>query len=216
MNTLSISEVKLMEEEPGLRKGAWTREEDDLLKAYVLKYGEGKWHLVAQRAGLKCRKSCRMRWLNYLKPNIKRGGFNEDKVDMIMRLHKLLGKRWSLIDGRLPGRTANDVKNFWDTKMRNIVIKRQEKEKEVNQLLRAEEKGKVKEARIVIKPQPYAFSENSPWLKQKKNKPVTAAESASTRSSGGGGFAQPCPPAGIGKSELSDQDWWESLLKEEE
>ncbi|KAL1090391.1 hypothetical protein V6Z11_D07G085100 [Gossypium hirsutum] len=63
----------------------------------------------------RCRKSCRLRWLNYLKPNIKRGHFAADEVDLIIRLHNLLGNRWSLIAGRLPGRTANDVKNYWNT-----------------------------------------------------------------------------------------------------
>ncbi|XP_011073628.1 transcription factor MYB114-like [Sesamum indicum] len=99
----------------GVRKGTWTSEEDALLKKCIEDYGEGKWHLVPIRAGLKrCRKSCRLRWLNYLKPDIKRSHFTTDEVDLIMRLHKLLGNRWSLIAGRLPGRTANDVKNLWN------------------------------------------------------------------------------------------------------
>ncbi|KAK8287891.1 hypothetical protein V6Z12_D07G088100 [Gossypium hirsutum] len=99
-----------------VRKGAWTEEEDLLLKKCIEKYGEGKWHQVPARAGLnRCRKSCRLRWLNYLKPNIKRGYFAADEVDLIIRLHNLLGNRWSLIAGRLPGRTANDVKNYWNT-----------------------------------------------------------------------------------------------------
>ncbi|ESR43861.1 hypothetical protein CICLE_v10013828mg [Citrus x clementina] len=72
-------------------------------------YGEGKWHQVPLRAGLnRCRKSCRLRWLNYLKPNIKRGEFVADEIDLMIRLHKLLGNRWSLIAARLPGRTSND------------------------------------------------------------------------------------------------------------
>ncbi|KAK4416411.1 Transcription factor [Sesamum alatum] len=100
----------------GLRKGAWTKEEDILLTQCIEKYGEGKWHKIPIRAGLnRCRKSCRLRWLNYLRPNINRGLFTKDEVDLIVRLHKLLGNRWSLIAGRLPGRTANDVKNFWNT-----------------------------------------------------------------------------------------------------
>ncbi|KAG7650748.1 putative transcription factor MYB-HB-like family [Arabidopsis thaliana] len=100
----------------GLRKGAWTAEEDSLLRQCIGKYGEGKWHQVPLRAGLnRCRKSCRLRWLNYLKPSIKRGKFSSDEVDLLLRLHKLLGNRWSLIAGRLPGRTANDVKNYWNT-----------------------------------------------------------------------------------------------------
>ncbi|KAL4568847.1 hypothetical protein LXL04_024464 [Taraxacum kok-saghyz] len=103
----------------GLRKGAWTADEDILLKNYIEKYGEGKWHLVPLKSGLnRCRKSCRLRWLNYLRPNIKRGNFGEDEVDLILRLHKLLGNRWSLIAGRIPGRTANDVKNYWNTYLR--------------------------------------------------------------------------------------------------
>ncbi|KAM0055244.1 putative transcription factor MYB-HB-like family [Helianthus debilis subsp. tardiflorus] len=76
------------------RKGPWTAEEDMLLKNYIQKYGEGKWHLVALNAGVnRCRKSCRLRWVNYLRPNIKRGDFQEDEVDLILRLHKLLGNR---------------------------------------------------------------------------------------------------------------------------
>ncbi|CAL1389647.1 unnamed protein product [Linum trigynum] len=100
----------------GLRKGAWTEQEDRLLRRCIEVYGEGRWHQVPVRAGLnRCRKSCRLRWLNYLTPNIKRGEFSDDEVDLIVRLHKLLGNRWSLIAGRLPGRTANDVKNYWNT-----------------------------------------------------------------------------------------------------
>ncbi|KAH0875194.1 hypothetical protein HID58_072556 [Brassica napus] len=87
-----------------LRKGAYIAEEDNLLRQCIDKYGEGKWH-----------QSCRLRWLNYLKPSINRGKFNSDEVDLLLRLHKLLGNRWSLIAGRLPGRTANDVKNYWNT-----------------------------------------------------------------------------------------------------
>ncbi|KAM7529848.1 hypothetical protein LguiB_033258 [Lonicera macranthoides] len=78
----------------GVRKGAWTAEEDFILKKCIQKYGEGKWHQVPLRAGLnRCRKSCRLRWLNYLRPDIKRGSFAEDEDDLIIRLHKLLGNR---------------------------------------------------------------------------------------------------------------------------
>nr|AFN25407.1 R2R3 MYB transcription factor [Rubus hybrid cultivar] len=105
-----------------VRKGAWTKEEDHLLRNYIEKNGEGKWHNVPLNAGLnRCRKSCRMRWLNYLKPNIKKGDFSENEVDLMIRLRKLLGNRWSLIAGRLPGRTSNDVKNYWSARRRRKI-----------------------------------------------------------------------------------------------
>ncbi|KAM3338108.1 transcription factor MYB1 [Capsicum galapagoense] len=108
----------------GLNKGAWTPIEDKILIDYIKVHGEGKWRNLPNRAGLKrCGKSCRLRWLNYLRPDIKRGNISPDEEDLIIRLHKLLGNRWSLIAGRLPGRTDNEIKNYWNT---NIGRKLQE------------------------------------------------------------------------------------------
>ncbi|KAL2336453.1 hypothetical protein Fmac_010899 [Flemingia macrophylla] len=100
----------------GLNKGAWTALEDKILTEYINTHGEGKWRHLPKRAGLKrCGKSCRLRWLNYLRPGIKRGNITSDEEELIIRLHNLLGNRWSLIAGRLPGRTDNEIKNYWNT-----------------------------------------------------------------------------------------------------
>ncbi|KAK4279397.1 hypothetical protein QN277_011184 [Acacia crassicarpa] len=144
-----------METPSGVRKGTWSKEEDDLLRACVQRYGEGKWHLVPQRAALnRCRKSCRLRWLNYLKPGIKRGNFSEDEADMIMRFHRLLGNRWSLIAARFPGRTSNDVKNYWNSHIRKKLrcsFTENNKEKQVASSMRRHQ---------VIMPQPTTLSRN--------------------------------------------------------
>ncbi|GKV17901.1 hypothetical protein SLEP1_g28355 [Rubroshorea leprosula] len=111
----------------GLNKGAWTEREDCILRNYINLHGDGKWRDLPQRAGLKrCGKSCRLRWLNYLRPDIKRGNVSADEEELIIRLHNLLGNRWSLIAGRLPGRTDNEIKNYWNTKLSKRALQPQQ------------------------------------------------------------------------------------------
>ncbi|KAG5223476.1 transcription repressor MYB [Salix suchowensis] len=108
----------------GIKRGPWTPEEDALLASYIKKDGEGRWRTVPKRAGLlRCGKSCRLRWMNYLRPSVKRGRIAPDEEDLILRLHRLLGNRWSLIAGRIPGRTDNEIKNYWNTHLSKKLIR---------------------------------------------------------------------------------------------
>ncbi|KAG6529285.1 myb-related protein 306-like [Zingiber officinale] len=103
----------------GVKKGPWTPEEDLILFAYVQEHGPGNWRSVPANSGLmRCSKSCRLRWTNYLRPGIKRGNFTEQEDKVIVHLQALLGNRWAAIASYLPERTDNDIKNHWNTNLK--------------------------------------------------------------------------------------------------
>uniref|UniRef100_A0A803MVV8 Uncharacterized protein n=1 Tax=Chenopodium quinoa TaxID=63459 RepID=A0A803MVV8_CHEQI len=106
-------------------KGAWTKEEDEHLMNYIKANGEGCWRSLPKAAGLqRCGKSCRLRWINYLRPDLKRGNFTDEEDELIINLHSLLGNKWSLIAAKLPGRTDNEIKNYWNTYIKRKLLNR--------------------------------------------------------------------------------------------
>ncbi|KAL1344927.1 hypothetical protein HN51_018722 [Arachis hypogaea] len=107
-----------------VKKGPWSPEEDSKLKSYIEQHGTGgNWIALPQKIGLKrCGKSCRLRWLNYLRPNLKHGGFSEEEDNIICSLYVTIGSRWSVIAAQLPGRTDNDIKNYWNTKLKKKLL----------------------------------------------------------------------------------------------
>ncbi|KAK1372560.1 Transcription factor RAX2 [Heracleum sosnowskyi] len=107
-----------------VKRGPWSPHEDEILRNYIRNNGTGgNWISLPLKAGLKrCGKSCRLRWLNYLRPDIKHGSFSPEEDNIIFNLYSNLGSRWSVIASKLPGRTDNDVKNHWNTKLKKKLL----------------------------------------------------------------------------------------------
>lgn len=107
------------EEVGTLKKGPWTSAEDAILVEYVKKHGEGNWNAVQKHSGLsRCGKSCRLRWANHLRPNLRKGAFTTEEERKILELHAKLGNKWARMAAQLPGRTDNEIKNYWNTRIK--------------------------------------------------------------------------------------------------
>ncbi|KAG1338292.1 transcription factor GAMYB [Cocos nucifera] len=104
-----------------LKKGPWTSAEDAILVDYVKKHGEGNWNAVQKHSGLsRCGKSCRLRWANHLRPNLKKGAFTPEEEQLIIELHARMGNKWARMAAQLPGRTDNEIKNYWNTRIKRL------------------------------------------------------------------------------------------------
>ncbi|XP_072974886.1 transcription factor LAF1-like isoform X1 [Typha angustifolia] len=112
------------------RKGLWSPDEDQRLRDYILQHGLSCWSAVPVKADLSILiglqrngKSCRLRWINYLMPGLKHGVFSGNEEEIIIKLQAKLGNKWSQIAMHLPGRTDNEVKNYWNSHLRKRIIK---------------------------------------------------------------------------------------------
>ncbi|KAK4358482.1 hypothetical protein RND71_020711 [Anisodus tanguticus] len=102
-----------------LKKGPWTKAEDAILMDYVAKHGEGHWNAVHKQSGLaRSGKSCRLRWANHLRPDLKKDPFTPEEENSIIEMHAKMGNKWSRMAAELPGRTDNEIKNYWNARLK--------------------------------------------------------------------------------------------------
>nr|QSD99534.1 MYB family transcription factor [Melilotus albus] len=109
-------------EQEHVRKGPWKTEEDEVLLHHVKKYGPRDWSSIRSKGLLqRTGKSCRLRWVNKLRPNLKNGcKFTIEEERIVIELQEQFGNKWAKIASYLPGRTDNDVKNFWSSRQKRL------------------------------------------------------------------------------------------------
>ncbi|KAL3790604.1 hypothetical protein ACHAW5_011178 [Stephanodiscus triporus] len=98
--------------QPGLVKGRWTKEEDDIITECISS-GNDKWSEIAKRLPGRIGEQIKERWINALDPNVKKGIWTDAEMKLLRDSQRELGNKWSEIAKRIPGRNENSVKNRW-------------------------------------------------------------------------------------------------------
>ncbi|XP_031119220.1 transcription factor MYB58-like [Ipomoea triloba] len=188
-----------------VKKGPWSPAEDLRLISFIQKHGHPNWRALPKQAGLlRCGKSCRLRWINYLRPDVKRGNFTPEEEETIIKLHNSLGNKWSKIAAHFPGRTDNEIKNVWNTHLKKRLTNKKGKGRSNN----TDDDEDDDES-----PKNDAVSPDTPPPKDASldASPTSSSSSSSTKHDQATAEAPPEPPTPGDHDSVIDMEIWDML-----
>ncbi|MCJ8746831.1 hypothetical protein PDJAM_G00146260 [Pangasius djambal] len=106
--------------DPAIKKGPWTKDEDRLLLNAVKKYGCKEWWKIRLEVPGRTDNSCRDRYLDCLRDDIKRGTWSDEEVELLTKLVEKYGVgKWSKIASEIPNRVDSQCLNKWKWMMQS-------------------------------------------------------------------------------------------------
>ena len=158
--------------DPNLIKGAFTEEEDNLIRKFVADHGPRCWQRVTEYVPMRSAKQCRERWFNHLDPSVINKDWTPEEDQTIFEKHQQIGAKWAIISRVLPGRTDNAIKNRWNAS----ISKRIMKDSNGNEYLAPDtSKRKRRVARqLPFRPPPIRTQTPEPVFVEKKQTPPPA------------------------------------------
>jgi Myb-like DNA-binding protein FlbD len=113
----SESVVSQAEQQPSQKKGPWNASEDDLLLKCIAANGvkDPNWVEISKKMrGTRSAKQCRERYHQNLKPGLNNSPISPEEGDLITRLVEHMGTKWAEIARKMPGRSDNQIKNWYN------------------------------------------------------------------------------------------------------
>ncbi|OMJ73975.1 hypothetical protein SteCoe_27223 [Stentor coeruleus] len=106
----------------------WTKEEDLMLRDLTEGFGGRNWKKISSSLKIfynitRTPKQCSERWKNYLNGSLKRSEFSHMEIEKMLSLHMEYGNKWSKIANFLPGRSSNQIKNYFHSTIRRNLRK---------------------------------------------------------------------------------------------
>ncbi|KAG0199091.1 hypothetical protein BGX28_007566 [Mortierella sp. GBA30] len=105
--------------DPSLKKGAWTEEEDELLRTGVEKF-KGQWSKIAERIQGRTDDQCAKRWRESLDPEIDRAAWTPEDDVILLQKFEEYGSQWQKIALSFPGRPGLHCRNRWRKIQRSL------------------------------------------------------------------------------------------------